>query len=171
MVGDSHLHVVSSLCAFPWWTCQPGGPSSDIHSWDMLSRDVAAWSARSEGCESSSTSSDPAERADKRYSRGIPGFRLSPKRLRICHRPRASIACLQCRSGSVCVLWSLGTRSQQSHNREPWPRALGGGGALKRAGRSCYNADYLGMGPRAGGGAGIINYQPGPAGRGGTTLT
>ena len=36
-------------------------------------------------------------------------------------------------------------------------------------------ADYLGMGPRAGGGAGIINYQPGPAGRpagrGGTTLT
>ena len=41
-----------------------------------------------------------------------------------CHRPRASIACLQCRSGSVCVLWSLGTRSQQSHNREPWPRAL-----------------------------------------------
>ena len=23
-----------------------------------------------------------------------------------CHRPRASIACLQCRSGSVCVLWS-----------------------------------------------------------------
>ena len=38
-----------------------------------------------------------------------------------CHRPRASIACLQCRSGSVCVLWSLGTRSQQSHSREPWP--------------------------------------------------
>ena len=37
--------------------------------------------------------------------------------------------------------------------------------ALKRAGRSCYNADYLGMGPRTGGGAGIINYQPGPAGR------
>ena len=54
------------------------------------------------------------------------------------------------------------------------PRS-GWGGALKRAGRSCYNADYLGMGPRAGGGAGIINYQPGPAGRpagrGGTTLT
>ena len=45
-----------------------------------------------------------------------------------CHRPRASIACLQCRSGSVCVLWSLGTQCQQSHNRAPWPRALGGGG-------------------------------------------
>ena len=44
------------------------------------------------------------------------------------------------------------------------PRS-GWGGDLKRAGRSCYNADYLGMGPRAGGGAGIINYQPGPAGR------
>ena len=70
MVGDSHLHVhvVSSLCAFPRWTCQLGGPSRDMHSWDMPSRDVAAWSARSEGCESSSTSSDPAERADKRYS-------------------------------------------------------------------------------------------------------
>ena len=39
------------------------------------------------------------------------------------------------------------------------------GGVLKRAGRACYNADYLGMGPRAGGGAGMINYQPGPAGR------
>ena len=50
---------------------------------------------------------------------------------------------------------------------------FGWAGALKRAGRACYNADYLGMGPRAGGGAGIINYQPGPAGRlagrGGTT--
>ena len=42
--------------------------------------------------------------------------------------------------------------------------------SVKRAGRSCYNADYLGMGPRAGGGAGIINYQPGrPAGRRGGT--
>ena len=52
---------------------------------------------------------------------------------------------------------------------------FGWGGALKRSSRACYNADYLGMGPRAGGGAGIINYQPGPAGqlagRGGTTLT
>ena len=55
------------------------------------------------------------------------------------------------------------------------PPLGGGGGALKRAGRSCYNADYLGMGLRAGGGAGIINYQPGPAGRpagrGGVNLT
>ena len=54
-----------------------------------------------------------------------------------------------------------------SHGPALWG---GGGGALKRAGRSCYNADYLGMGPRAGGGAGIINYQPGrPAGRRGGT--
>ena len=72
-----------------------------------------------------------------------------------------------------CGLW--GRNADKSHNREPRPRALGEGVALKRVGRACYNADYLGMGPRAGGGAGIINYQPGPAGRlagrGGVRLT
>ena len=91
-----------------------------------------------------------------------------------CHRPRASIACLQCRSGSVCVLCLWGREANRATIGSHGP-ALWVGGALKRAGRACYNADYLGMGPRAGGGAGIINYQPGPAGRpagrGGTTLT
>ena len=60
--------VVSNPCAFPWWTCPPSGLSSDTHSWDMPSRAVAAWSARSKGCESSRTPPDLAERADKRYS-------------------------------------------------------------------------------------------------------
>ena len=74
-LGDSHLHVVLTcpifepyLCAFPWWACLSSGLSRDIHSWHMPSRAVAAWSARSKGCESSRTSSDPAERADKRHS-------------------------------------------------------------------------------------------------------